>query len=423
MYNGWLMFAGTEVLNAPRTVAYAETMLPGTKLTDCTDCDVLAAAIDDAPYSTPSADAAPWYDPEVPQSANFLGFYPLELQGFTKSTRTGTANESTHDGGYVSGVRSETREMRVRGLLIGTNVEAAEVGMSWLKNVVQGSACADCEGDDLCFMTSCPTVGQYDSEAVMDAAVTRVLRHVRDVTCISGPEPINEYNLRSGGHMIEVEVTFVAGTPHLYSDPISVAKAEGTTLTAVDPTASIFSVSTLPACAFEPTVLPLLDPDCPVVPDPPYVPALGTQFCAPEPATFFSYAIHIPASMLHAWNDAVPTLTITTGEQAVRHVRIRFLPRIPETANVANLDPCSACSSFIIHYIPGSTVAVVDGMTERVSMQRSNASAQAAEHLLTGVGTDVFEWPVLSCGIGYYCLVDVDVNSIIGLELSISHRE
>lgn len=423
MYNGWLMFAGSEIINAPRTTAYAATMLPGTKLTDCTDCEVLAAAIDDPPYVSPAADGASWYDPEVPESANFLGFYPLELQGFTKSTRTGSANESTHDGGFVSRIRAKTRDLRVRGLLIGTNVEAAEVGMSWLKNVVQGSACIDCGGDDMCFMLSCPVVSEYDSEAVMDAATERVMRHLRDVTCVAGPEPINEYNLRNGGHMIEVELTFVAGVPHLYSDLHYVAKAEGTTLTTLDPSASIFTVSTLPACTFEPEILPLQDPLCPPIPDPPYAPALEAHMCGDEPASYFSYAIHIPASMNHAWNDSVPILTIKTGEQAVRHVRIRFLPRIPETAAAASLDPCSACSSFILHYIPGSSVAVIDGMTERVSIQRSNAAAQSGEHLVTGVGTDVFQWPILGCGIGYYCLVDVDVNSIIGLELDLAHRE
>lgn len=413
MYDGWLSFAGTEIINAERTRTYAAALVPTTRVTGY-ECDTLAVALLDSPYTTPAADAAPWYDPDVPASAGFCGFYPKSLDGFVDSTRTASSAESTSDGGFTYRTRRASRELRITGVLIGASHEATMAGLSWLKAVLDGSGCDGCEGDDLCFLIDCPGNATTEWE--------RKFRQFRSVTCFYGPKVRNEWDLSCGGHMVEVEFYLRADVPWMYGATREVATAEGTTLTAVEPGATIVPISTIPPCTYVETVSPLIDPDCPPVPEPPTVPDISLG-CSAEPASFFSYAALIPDSALQTWQDAVPTLTIRTGAQPVRHVRIRMLPRVPETAAVTDLDPCTGCASFVIDYIPPSSVAVIDGMVERVTMQQSNGPLQSAGHLVSGIGSEVFEWPSLSCGISYYMVVDVDSDSVIGLDLAVTNRE
>lgn len=275
MYDGWLSFAGTEIINVQRLLAYRDSLLPTLTLLDCTDCPDLSVALGDNPYTTPVDDEASWYDPDRPDSAGFLGFMPTSLGGFTDSTRTASVTQSIFDGGSVGKVRRGTRDMRVSGWLIGTSVAAAEAGFTWLKAALDGSACSDCEpGDDLCFMIACPsTPAQADSYA----------RHLRRVTCVEGPLILATRDLSScGGHMIQVEFSLVAGTPYVYGEPIVVATASGSTLDAVIDGALVYPM-TKPLARCNQIVSSgsglgsiINDPDCPKVPLPPTVPALST---------------------------------------------------------------------------------------------------------------------------------------------------
>lgn len=423
MYYGWMSYAGTEIINATRTVRYAESLMPTFDLLDCYDCARLPDAIADNDYVSPTADEAPWYDVDVPESADFLGLYPLTLIGFEDSTRSATGYEAVLDGGYVTRVRHGIREMRVGGLLVGKTPAGASYGLTWLKSALGGSICSDCEGNDLCFLTHCPDVnGDLQTQAQMDAVTDKAIRHLRRVTCVDGPRVIKQFKLNGGGSLIQVEFNLVAATPWLYGEPKDIASAQGETLAAHLAGALVYPITTLAPCVPIPPPSPIIDPDCPPVPSPPSAPLL-TSACGTEPASFFSYAIFIPETAMNIWQDAVPILTIETGESEVRHVRIRFMARPLSGQQPDDLDPCGGCASFVINYIPGSTKTVVDGMTERVTMQRSNGAVQSAEHLVTGVGTEIFDWPVLSCGVGYYVIVDVDVNSIISLDLFLANRE
>jgi hypothetical protein len=412
MYDGYLTYAGMELVNAERTVAYGRALLPTLGLSGY-ECMSLQQAVSDAPYDTPAADGAEWYDPDHPASGGFIGFYPSGLQGIRDSTRTGETSEAIGSGGFNYATRDGTREIRVKGVCIGTTPESAEYGMAWVKGVLEGPACGGaCFGSDICFFLDCPTILTWE----------RLIRTVRGVECTSGPSVISERALSCGGYMIEIEFILTASVPYLYGWEQPVASAQGAALQVLDPSADIFLSATVPACVQKAPPAPLIDPDCEPVPTPPTVPAIGGA-CAPEPSSYTSYAIHIPKEMLLSWQDVVPRLVIRTGAGAVRHLRVRFLARVPSTLPLAQLDPCGACAEFTVNYIPPSTMTTIDGSIERVTMAVSNSDEQSAEHLVSGPAGDVFNWPVLSCGIGYYALIDVDSTSVIGLELSIRSRE
>lgn len=151
-FNGWMSFAGNELLNEERVRAYVANALPTLRMpVRCIDERGLAGLLDDPPYRTPALDDAPWVDYDNPDSYGFLGAFPLKVQGLTDSTRTGTVLQNMGDGGAVAGLRRGTKEIRVTALLIGENGASVEAGKRWLAGALDG-ACDPCTSADLCFL-------------------------------------------------------------------------------------------------------------------------------------------------------------------------------------------------------------------------------------------------------------------------------
>ena len=168
MFNGYVQYGGTEIVNAARTKAYVDHELPAYPLDNCVDCGGLQEALGDSEYASPLQDDAPWYDESNPATAQFYGLYPLSLEGFEDDTRTASVQENIGDGGFVGGVRRGTRSLRIHGVLIGANEDAVSSGLAWLKAAVSNTGCAggDCNGASLCWYSACPDITEcYDESA------------------------------------------------------------------------------------------------------------------------------------------------------------------------------------------------------------------------------------------------------------------
>lgn len=169
MYKGWLQLGGSEIANNPRVVRYARSLAP-LLAPQCDDCPDLYRALGDEPYESPMIDEAAWYDPGVPESAEFAGFYLLDVTGLVDDTRSAPVIESVGDGGAVQRSRRASKEIRVTGMLLAGTDGGLDFGFEWLKSAFD-SGCADaatgCEGDDLCFLSSCPevVVGAVDPDS------------------------------------------------------------------------------------------------------------------------------------------------------------------------------------------------------------------------------------------------------------------
>lgn len=174
MFSGYLTFAGTELANAARTATYVENFIPAFGLQECYGGENLRCVLGDAVYRSPALDDAPWYSAARPASAKFFGFYPLEVQGAEDSTLSSSFTEMTTDGAVSSRPRASSREIRVRGLLIGEDYEGVDAGLSWLKGLLAGSNCADgnCSGDTFCYLAFDPVCCDYSDfpEAPVDDA-------------------------------------------------------------------------------------------------------------------------------------------------------------------------------------------------------------------------------------------------------------
>ena len=165
MFDGYLTFAGNEVVNVARTYAYIDAGYapPGVTVNRCIECDTLPEAINDGkPYVSPIIDEAPWFDENNPDTWDFAGLIPLEITGLSGSTRTAEVTENARDGGAASLVRYASRTVAVTALLVGRTGASVEEGLVWLTQILQGTTCTvgtsttPCAGDTLCAFASCP---------------------------------------------------------------------------------------------------------------------------------------------------------------------------------------------------------------------------------------------------------------------------
>lgn len=176
MFNGFLSFGGIEIINAARTRAYVENLLPGFPLNHRTnEYDNIPLALGHEPYASPLLDGADWVDSDRTGNEEagfgaavhnythgFYGLYPLAITGIGDSTMGATVTEGTLAGGSVGSQRDGTRPIRVRGLLIGENQEAVQSGLTWLRNAIHTNACGlhgdACGYSDLRYFLAPPNV-------------------------------------------------------------------------------------------------------------------------------------------------------------------------------------------------------------------------------------------------------------------------
>lgn len=250
-YEGFLSLGGVEIANAARVKAYADELVPLLGLSDCWGCTDLAEVLGDDEYTTPMIDRPDWLSDHDPDSWDFCGFYPLEIEGLEDGVREATVTELALDGAVVGAPRYRSREIRVSGLLIGVSDAAVSYGLTWLGKALEGSPCRGaegCTGDHLCYYSACPpmctdspaldVLPQPDEPGLRHHASQFYLcdgglittaaracsvdyeRTLYQVTMTSGPTVMERYNSHCGS-MVRVEFTLVAGVPFAFSTAIS----------------------------------------------------------------------------------------------------------------------------------------------------------------------------------------------------------
>jgi hypothetical protein len=171
-YDGFLAFGGIEIINAARTTAYINNLMPSFPLVRRTNIyDQLHTALEQEPYRTPFLDQADWVDLNLPDYATgsttspthgFYGLYPLAITGIGDSTMSAAVTEGILDGGSINSERDSTRSIRVRGILVGANKLAVEAGLTWLRNALRRNSCGMhgdlCGYADLRFLLAPPEV-------------------------------------------------------------------------------------------------------------------------------------------------------------------------------------------------------------------------------------------------------------------------
>jgi len=228
MFDGYLALGGTEIINSERLKAYVAHVLPTLPLSSsCCDCDTLAEFLGDAPYTSPLQDEPPWWSPFRTESSDFLGVLPLSLEGFDNSTREVGIVQTTGDGSVAGRPRLGSREMRATALLVATTEKGLDLGMSWLRDALAGSGCAegDCSGDDLCYLAACPEICEDD-------LLTDVLDvDIRNIPTADRALEAAEWSSSTGA----VSVVYASGNYTLMADGLAGPSTLSRTITGLTP--------------------------------------------------------------------------------------------------------------------------------------------------------------------------------------------
>ena len=420
MYEGYLTFAGVEIVNGARTMGYVDALnIAGASGDGCDTCADLVDALGGDAYTDPATDGAPWWEPNVPESGELAGFRiltPIEGLG---STVTRTTTELARGGGVVGPYRRLPRELTMTIELVSSTLAAATYGVAWLSKQLRGTECSPlssefarladtmgCGSDVLCMLSACAsTPVEFERYRVnlFDVGVTRAQVVVRQQHTREG---------RGGCDLVLtlVEVTFTAGDPCWYYSPVRIVDIDlsdyyqGTT--AYDITQTYFDLDCGTEFCFDETPDGCTETAGPIIPAPP-LPCVGT------PAfTANHYAVPLDFSMVPASMDMVPLLYYTGSEATPATT----LYEGPVAFQIRRTSPGSPCGT-----VPNPCDVPIEIFSAQQRRQRTGVlDFRARQAYRTQSAVPVcpypvftrelapFTWPTLVCS-GDMCL-DVYVN-------------
>ncbi|MFJ8934021.1 hypothetical protein ACIRLA_46400 [Streptomyces sp. NPDC102364] len=408
--------AGVEAVSNARALAAARAHgLPVT----CEPCDGVAKGLDDPPYTgSPSLDQAPWYDKSRPVSARFLGVMGMKADGFTTQPVERTATALIGDGSALGPLRRAGRDLVYEVVLLALDDEALSYGFEWLAMALRADGCgSSCGGADLCVMAACPATYQDGNLK---------LRHLYNAGLTDGLKESARGYLSGGGRCddagcggccddedlspvyAEATFTLTAGTPYIYREPYAVNDGvwtdlkPGDLLSKYDPEAIDDDCPEGIAC--------VTDPDCKAPALPPRV-TIPRNPCWPTKAFSARRAwLTVSPERLPLWSEFVPVIEVYTGTKALRRLIVRFYPN-PAGLDCARAgaDPCAACTSVNVAYLPARSTFTLDGRTRTADVDCSTATqAGAGAPDLYGPGGAAFAWPVFECPTGFCIEVIAD---------------
>ncbi|MDX2817502.1 hypothetical protein PV410_34055 [Streptomyces sp. PA03-5A] len=379
----WYMaYGGVEVANHTRLGVYLDTV--GSPLSSYGPCGcptVTAEHFGDTPYSTPEEDAAPWYDPDAPESAEFAGVMILEVAGIDDRPVRRTVTGGIVGGGSIGPARALPRTITVTALILGSTCCGVEYGLHWLGEVLQGCSGGDCDGDCLTLYSCCP--GEDMTPEDFNAEHRRTLRRV---ALVEGPTVVaragtgcDTGDCQSGADIITVEWVLTAATPWLWTDTTPVLEVappgddDDTCITwCVHPPDG-------PGCSGpcrfapcpDPTAL-CADPRC--LPPPPPTPTLPSETCYCLPVAIERECYELDLTSRPAWSADAPMITVRAGSADLRNLTIEIFERSPNdvglTADeVADNGRCSPHSVYSVIYVPAGGALTLDGQVGRATVE------------------------------------------------------
>jgi hypothetical protein len=305
----------------------------------------LRAAIGDAPYVLENA---PWYNPSIPESAEFAGVWVLEVQGFDSVPWNRDVNDSICGGGVPSRPRPTARTLTFSALLVACTNAGARYGLQWL-NCVLGQANA-LGGVDLEYYVAHP-----EDTAADPATLKRAMYGVVLTTSAATTENMG----RGGGErhraasIYRVEWELVATNPYAYSSSAVLTVtwdtvAEESITWAHAPDCSDTSSCSLPT-VYNADCLP---PDIPI--SAAVIPTCGgcLPICSIERRTW-----ELP-TQLGVCDDTVATVRVTNNGPDPLTVIMYWQP-------CGSTDQCERVSPIQISGLPTANTVVADAVTGR----------------------------------------------------------
>lgn len=388
---------GDELWNTARLQAYLENVGspfdsgPGVCRCPSLTPEVLGA---EGPYTVPDAEVepAPWYDPAVPASAEFLGFMPLTVEGTQDNPRGRIVTGAVGGGGVFGPARDQPRTITVTGVVIGSTCCGAAYGMQFLSQVLAGCSGGSCDGDCFEMYNCCP--GEGMTPVQFNAAHRRTYRRT---SLVSGPTVLGTTSSGScdrsacaaGAELIDVEFVLVAATPWAWTDPVPVLEVTppigggGDCIEWCLSSATSGPNSCDPAvCLFQACVKggdPCGDPRNPV-PSPPTPKVPVGAYCAPLGPERACYDFDI--SDRPQWASDVPVIQVYSGATELRNIRVTIYEKQDGTSltcdQVADRNLCNPVQDFLVSYIPARTTVTLDGAIGRATVNCNGSCGTAS---------------------------------------------
>lgn len=403
----WLWFDGVEIANPTRTRSYINLAVPDVDTPlYCASCGPWVAS---EGYANVAMDPAPWYDPNTYASREFMGLFVTRTGGFEDSTRAGRLVQLLGDGGAITGLRHEPREMRVSGVLIGLTSAGVEAGSSWLSAVLERGRESDiCSGGSLTeWMSDCSS-----SMFSVDGGI----RQARSVRCMSGPTIIGEQQ----GELFyqRVEFTLVSTSPRVFLRPVPQAawvdgaqevRRSGVTITSLGAAKAV--------CVPPAGAVTVLDPGSTLPPLPPSAPSTPVHPAADAVYTTFQ-SVFLPSGMSPSWSSAA--LSIRIHAPAARtDVRVRVIEQVDTAHTLAQANPCDLAGEFFISYIPAGYSVEVDAAEQTITGTTSTGADAVVSHLVSSSRPDeVMQFPVVKAGRAAWVLIDSSAAVGVSIEAS-----
>lgn len=119
--------------------------------------------LDDAEWTNPIDDEACWYDPRIPESADFLGIVIEKASGVRSSTFKREMTDAINGGSVLGMPTISGKTIVLEVLIVATSLAGQNYGIQWLERQFQdegrcpadGSSCASCQGQLLTLRTHC----------------------------------------------------------------------------------------------------------------------------------------------------------------------------------------------------------------------------------------------------------------------------
>ncbi|MFC4060260.1 hypothetical protein ACFOWE_18300 [Planomonospora corallina] len=394
MLTDYLELGGVEIANHARLRAYLGTVGSPLASGDICGCPTFTAGlVGDAPYTTPEQDQAPWWDPNVPESAGFAGLLVLDVEGMPDHPVRRTVTGAAAGGAALGPARVQARTITVTGILLGATCCAVEYGQHWLAAALDGCAGGGCSGDALTVFTCCPDAAMTPQEFT-----ARHRRTLRRVALVDGPRELaragdgcTSGECSTGADIITVEFVLSAATPWLWTDPVPVLDVDaptdsgGCVTWCVHPPSGGQPPGCADGCRLAACTDPAsacADPSCrpaaPPVPAPP-----ETCFCQALAVNADCYDLDLSARP--NWAAAAPLITVAAGSSDLRRLTITFYERRPGvhdglTADqVADAERCTPHSVYHVGYVPAGGIATLDGQIGRALVECGGVSESSPD--------------------------------------------
>ena len=387
MYENYLNFAGVEIINAERTMAYLKAFAPGVAV-KC-DADGLHTALGQNAYVSPAVDGAPWYNAARPISGSFYGLICKRVEGSEDSTRTINITELTGDGAVPTTSRHASRETRFTVTAFAATEEAMNEGLTWLKDSLAADAC----GASIGLGCSNHQAMMYIAKPVNPSQQTAFQRTFYRTETSEGPLVSERLGFKKVVAWA-LEFTLTSGRPWAFTLPATYATLDlpsGANFT--DPAGENCSLANEAYDDFinDPYFTAIAKPPRPAVILPPNILDINS---------WRRRTYTLPATLTQRFGKIAPIVKVATAGSAVQFVRIRFY-------RGQTLSGCDYDGEFLVSYLPANALLVLDGVRGEISVTLADGRVVPGGHLIYGSDGRPFMWPNLGCRQDYTMCADL----------------